>query len=157
MQIDQWAKRWKINAQAILDLKSILGLNQSIKENKMYLSEAGVQSLIRLEASEKGCRLWRNNVGASYTPEGSFIRYGLANDSSGVNKQIKSADLIGIRPVKITQEMVGWTIGQFLSREVKAVGWRYTGTEREQAQLAWAELIMSMGGDACFAVGEGTI
>jgi hypothetical protein len=101
--------------------------------------------------------LWRNNVGAATTADGSFIRFGLANDSSGLNKILKSADLIGINPVQITQDMVGCVIGQFISREVKTKNWRYTGTAREQAQLKWIELILSLGGNACFANGEGTI
>lgn len=120
-------------------------------------SESAIQSLLRLEASQKGCRLWRNNVGALYTKEGNFIRYGLANESSAINKVIKSADLIGIRPIKITPDMIGKTIGQFLSREIKKPNWKYTGNSREQAQLAWINLINSLGGDACFATGEGTI
>ena len=119
--------------------------------------EATVQNLVRLEASRKGCRLWRNNVGATYTRDGAFLRYGLANESSAVNKELKSADLIGIRPIVITKEMVGMTIGQFVSREIKASNWRYTGNERERAQLQWAELILSLGGDATFAVGEGSL
>ena len=28
------------------------------------------------------------------------------------------------------------------------VGWKFTGTEREKAQQAWADLINAMGGDA---------
>lgn len=125
--------------------------------NTGYGSESGVSALIRAEASEKGCRLWRNNVGATVTQSGSFMRFGLANDSAQLNKIIKSADLIGIRPVLITQEHVGRVIGQFLSREVKHPGWKYTATERERAQLAWAELIISLGGDACFSTSTGTI
>lgn len=124
---------------------------------KDFTSESGISSDIRLEASQRGCRLWRNNVGATYTPTGQFIRFGLANDSAQLNKAIKSADLIGIRPVLITQAHVGLTIGQFISREVKHPGWKYTGTERERAQLAWAELINSLGGDACFTTGRGTL
>lgn len=120
-------------------------------------SETGILSEIKLEASELGYRLWRNNVGATYTPNGQFIRFGLANDSSQLNKVIKSADLIGIRPILITQAHVGLTIGQFISREIKKPGWKYTGTERERAQLAWAELINSLGGDACFALSRGTL
>ena len=120
-------------------------------------SESKIQSLLRLEAVRVGARLWRNNVGACYTREGAFLRYGLANDSSVMNAQIKSADLIGIRPVMITPADVGRVIGQFVSREVKPSNWRYAGTPREQAQLAWAELILSMGGDACFVTGEGSL
>lgn len=121
------------------------------------ISESGVLSDIRLEASQLGCRLWRNNVGATYTQSGQFMRFGLANDSAALNRAIKSADLIGIKPVLITQAHLGTVIGQFLSREVKHPGWKYAGTERERAQLAWAELINSLGGDACFAVGRGTL
>lgn len=158
MQLDQWARDWGISAQAIADLRKRIGLTYTNIEPDAYLmSEAGVQSRIRLEASQKGCRLWRNNVGAYTSPEGSFVRYGLANESPSVNKKIKSADLIGIRPVLIKPQHVGTTIGQFMSREIKAAGWRYTGNEREQAQLAWAELIMALGGDACFANSTGTI
>jgi hypothetical protein len=89
--------------------------------------------------------------------DGNFIRYGLANESKNVNKQIKSADLIGIRAVRIENHMIGLTIGQFVSREIKSASWKYTGTEREQAQLRWAKLIASFGGDACFATAEGTL
>jgi len=120
-------------------------------------SESGVSSEIRLEASQLGARLWRNNVGALLTPSGQFMRFGLANDSAQLNRVIKSADLIGIRPIVITPEHVGQTIGQFISREVKNPDWKYTGTDRERAQLAWAELVNSLGGDACFTTGRGTL
>ena len=119
--------------------------------------EIEIQNKIKLEASKIGARLWRNNVGATYTSTGGFIRYGLANDSLTLNKMIKSADLIGIKPILITQEHVGRVIGQFVSRETKIPGWHYSGSDHERAQLAWAELIISLGGDACFATGEGTL
>lgn len=118
------------------------------------MSEATAQNLVRLAASRAGCRLWRNNVGAGYLTDGTFVRFGLANESAAVNKHIKSADLVGIRPVLITPDHVGQTIGQFLSREVKRPGWRYAGTAHERAQLAWAELVRSLGGDAAFTTGE---
>lgn len=123
----------------------------------MTRSEAAVLNLVRLEASRKDCRLWRNNVGAVYAQDGTFLRYGLANDSAKMNAVLKSADLIGIRPVMITSGMVGTLIGQFVSREIKRGDWRYTGTVTEKAQLAWAELILSLGGDAGFATTEGTL
>lgn len=156
MLLFEWAKRWGVPQQAIEELKIMVGVKET-KVPKDSVGEAAVQSKVKLEASKKGARLWRNNVGATYTNEGSFIRYGLANDSKQVNETIKSADLIGIKPVIITSKMIGFTIGQFVSREIKSSTWKYAGTPRELAQLKWAELILSLGGDACFARGEGTL
>ena len=123
----------------------------------MPKNEIDIQALIRLEASRRGCRLWRNNVGVAQYQDGRPVRFGLLNESKRMNEHIKSSDLIGIRPVLITPEHVGRTVGQFLAREVKRPRWTYRGTAREQAQLRFVELIRSFGGDACFATEEGTI
>ena len=158
MILDQWAKKWNVSTAALLELKRSFGVipAETIPGGR-HTQESTIQRLVRIEASERGCRLWRNNVGATTTTDGSFIRFGLANESTAINRQIKSADLIGIRPVIITQSMVGYTIGQFLSREIKTPGWTYRGNERETAQLRWAELIVSLGGDATFCNSTGTI
>ncbi len=121
------------------------------------LSEAEVLNIVKLEAAKKNIHLWRNNVGAVHTDDGRFLRYGLANESFATNKIIKSGDLIGIRPVLITPDLIGVTIGQFVSRETKNSAWKYSATEREKAQLAWAVLINKLGGDAAFATGEGSL
>jgi hypothetical protein len=157
MQLCDWAKRWNLPPQAMAELRKIFGIDYAALPPAEELSEAGVQSRVRLEATTKGLRLWRNNVGATYQRDGSFLRYGLANESGVINSRVKSADLIGIRPVIIQPCHIGATIGQFVSREIKGSQWRYTGTDRERAQLAWAELILSLGGDACFANSEGTL
>jgi len=121
-------------------------------------TESNAQALVRLEASRKGKLLFRNNVGAGTVAEsGSFVRWGLANDSKAVNSKLKSGDLIGIQPVLITQAHVGTIIGQFLSREIKAPGWKYHGTDRELAQIRWAELILARGGDAAIVTGPGSL
>lgn len=86
---------------------------------------------------------------------GRPVRYGLANDSKQANDALKSGDLIGIRRVIISPDMVGHTIGQFVSRECKAPGWKFTGSGREAAQSAWAILVRNYGGDAAFTTGEG--
>jgi hypothetical protein len=112
--------------------------------------ETEITKKLRLKASQEGWRLWRNNVGATYTQKGDFIRYGLANDSTAVNCIIKSSDLIGIKPILITPDMVGKIIGRFVSWEVKNNNWTYKGTEREQAQLNWINLINTLGGEAKF-------
>lgn len=122
----------------------------------MSASESRVQSLVRLEASQFDTKLWRNNVGVLLDATGRPVRYGLANDSAALNRVLKSGDLIGWRTIIVTPDMVGRRIARFVSRECKPEGWRYTGTEREVAQLAWADLINAAGGDAAFATGEGT-
>lgn len=160
MVLDAWARKWQINPAAMEDLRKLLRLDPKADEigHKSITLESHVQAEIRAEASEKGMRLWRNNVGAGQLKEGTFIRWGLANESRKVNKVIKSADLIGIRPVLITQQHVGYTIGQFVSREVKRPDWKYIAHDKDiTAQLAWANLILSLGGDACFATGVGTL
>jgi len=121
------------------------------------MKEMDVLRLVKEEAALKGVILWRNNVGVLIDKFRRPVRFGLANDSKKTNENLKSADLIGIKKVIITQEMVGKTIGQFVSREIKRPGWKYSGTEREKAQLEWEVLINSMGGDAGFATDTGTI
>lgn len=151
--IHDWAREWGISPLALADLAGRLGAGVSTK-GPSGMSEAGVQSRVRLAAAKQGIRAWRNNLGACYDENGNFIRYGLANDSKQVNERIKSGDLIGIKTVLITPVMVGSFIGQFWSRECKPGDWRYTGTDREIAQKAWAELIVSLGGDAAFTNGS---
>lgn len=158
MILAEWAAAWGVSPLAMADLQTrVLGLDAPPPSEASVGGEAAVQAAVRLEASRAGCRLWRNNVGAGYTEDGSFLRWGLANDSAAINARVKSADLIGIRPRVIAPEDVGKLIGQFLSREVKAPGWRYRGTEREVAQVAWANIVNALGGDAGFATGVGTI
>lgn len=158
MNLNQWAIKWGVPIHALEDLRREMGTVSTLPEaNAGGGPEARVQALIRLEASHKNIRLWRNNLGATTDDRGNFIRYGLANDSAQMNKAIKSSDLIGIRPVVITSAMVGQTIGQFVAREVKGAGWVFKATERERAQLKFIELVASLGGDAKFATGEGTL
>ncbi len=155
MNLYQWAIKWGVSVDAIDDLRREFGL--IAKETIGNASENCNQNKVRLEASRCDNILWRNNVGAAMDNNGVLIRYGLCNDSKQINKRIKSSDLIGIKQLLITEAMVGMVVGQFLAREIKPEGWQYTGSERELAQLKYLELVVSLGGDACFATGEGTI
>jgi hypothetical protein len=96
--------------------------------------------------------LWRNQNGAGKFQDGRFIRFGLANESQGLNKVLKSADLIGIRSVVIEPWMVGFTFGQFVSREVKV-----SGRPIHPAQQNWCDLINKMGGDAMIVTDVGSL
>ena len=112
-------------------------------------SEEQVKAEIRLEASRRGWKLFRNNVGVLRDSRGVPVRYGLANDSAALNKHLKSGDLIGMRPVSITQEMVGKVIGQFVSVECKRPDGRI-----DPAQQKWADMINEAGGYAIITRGE---
>lgn len=156
MNLIQWATKWGVSLAAVEDLRCGFGLVNTDPQPFAGESEAAIQTRIRLEATSKGCRVWRNNVGGAMTENG-FLRYGLANDSKQMNQMIKSSDLIGLRPLMITQQHVGTVVGQFIAREVKAGDWKWSGSPRELAQLKFLELVSSMGGDAAFACSEGTL
>ena len=153
MILDVWAARWQIPASALAELKQAMGVAEPPIKIPAGVSEAATQQRIRLEACKQGKRFWRNNNGATLDETGRMIRFGLANDSAALSKQIKSSDLIGITPHYITAADVGRPIGIFTSIECKRPGWKYRGTPREVAQLAWVNLVLSMGGIAKFATG----
>lgn len=152
--LDTWARDWAISPVALRDLRVRLGAEADpdiVAAPSADLSEAGVQSRVRVAARRDGAHLWRNNVGVFHDVErGVFVRFGLCNDSKQLNERVKSADLIGIRPRVIQPQDVGTLIGQFVSRECKHGGWKWTGSDREVAQQNWAALINSLGGDASF-------
>ena len=151
----EWQRKHGITAEVLADLVTMVGLDAP--RSTKGTPEARVQDEARLLASKMGWRLFRNNVGVLKDERGVPVRYGICNDSPAMNKRIKSSDLIGIRPVVITPDMVGSTIGQFVAREVKKAGWKYKGTEHEQAQLAFGTLIIGLGGDFKFWNGEGEL
>lgn len=158
-EVIQWAIRNRVSERALAELRAIFNLEAPPLREHLYatFSESYTQSLVRLEAGRKGLKLWRNNVGALFDARGIPVRYGLANDSKQLNEIVKSGDLIGWRPLIITSDHVGHRIAQFVSRECKRPGWKYTGTDHERAQLRWAEAVTADGGDACFVSGEGTL
>lgn len=154
MDMHVWAEKWGIPKEALEELQGAMNALPRSKSPGAEISESVVQSRVRLAAARQGWPLWRNNVGVLKDEKGRPVRYGLANESAKVNRDLKSHDLIGIRPVEITSDMVGGHIGQFVSLEVKKPGWNYTGTPREKAQLKWAQVVWANGGDARFITGE---
>jgi len=147
--LQQWAADWGIPQPVLADLRRRLAdPTVTVVTGR---SEAAVQAQVRLEAARVGTVCWRNNVGVLRDDRGVPVRYGLANDSKAVNTRFKSADLIGIKPLVVTPEMVGSVVGQFWSRECKFAGWTYRGDAHEVAQLNWAQLVQAHGGDAGFA------
>jgi hypothetical protein len=127
----------------------------------MSTPESKATTVVRLEASRLGCRVFRNNSGACKDDTGRLIRYGLGNESKKLNQQFKSGDLIGCTPIVITPDMVGQTIGVFTNIEVKAEGKVKAAIKRSNQQdtREWAQgnfikLVLSLGGYAGFASNE---
>ncbi len=87
-----------------------------------------IQNEIRLELGKlKNTRIFRNNVGQI-----GGLSFGLCKFS---------ADLIGFRTVTITSEMVGQSIAQFVSIEVKTpVG------KVSEGQQKWCDMVNKHGG-----------
>lgn len=160
MNLDEWARLWNVSAPALFDLRSRMGVAGKDMPAVCPIGEPGSetrqQSLVRIDAAQRGVWLTRNNVGALCDLRGVPVRYGLANESKAQNEKVKSADLIGIRPIVIGPHHVGQLIGQFVSREIKHEGWQYTGDKHEVAQLAWNNFVLSKGGDAAFCSGPGS-
>ena len=156
MTYEQWAA---LHPHAAGDLLRVIGPAAGT-ENAPPGDEAAAQQRVRFTVARAGGMAWRNNVGATPAkcPDCGApqqpVRYGLANDSARLNARIKSSDLILAIPRVITPAMVGRTIAQFGSVEVKRPGWHYTGKGREAGQAAWLALVERLGGFAKFSTGE---
>ena len=97
-------------------------------------SETKIQQEIRLALGQRSdLRLFRNETGKLPDPRtGKWVQFGLAKGSS---------DLIGFKTIKITPEMIGQEIAQFVSLEIK--------TERGKLstmQQNWLQKVKSSGG-----------
>lgn len=151
----EWQRKHGITADVLADLVAIVGLD--VEPSQDATGEHKVQDDARLLASQMGWRLFRNNKGVLPDKRGVPVRFGLCNETAALGARLRSSDLIGIRPVVITPDMVGTTLGQFVAREVKKAGWKYKGTEHEQAQLAFGTLVIGLGGDFKFWNGSGPL
>lgn len=117
------------------------------------MTETATQRRIQLSLSDATTRLWRNNVGAAWQGKAvehsgglvtlygpRRVEYGLAPGSS---------DLIGLRSVEITPEMVGQRVAIFCAVEVKTAKGRPT-----DEQAAFLKTVNLLGGRAGIARSE---
>ncbi len=105
------------------------------------MSETAIMQDIRLALGAcPGIKAWRNNVGMfKEQKSGRWIRYGLFNGS---------ADIIGLKTVTITPEMVGQKVAVFLSVEVKTP---QAPKKLPDDQQAWFDAVQKAGGIAVIA------
>ncbi len=157
IQLMQWAAEWRVPMEAIQDLQRRIGLLPELHQLPDAVpgrSEAAVSADAVRQARElHGAYLFRNNSGAYTDERGNHVRYGLGNISKQVNDVMKTPDYIGIWPFHIEPQHVGMTIGQFCAIEMKAEGWRFTGTGRERGQMNFGELVMRQKGRFQFHAG----
>jgi hypothetical protein len=97
-------------------------------------SEHEIQQRTRLVCGRGAVRLWRNNTGALVDQQGRFVRFGLCKGSS---------DLIGLRSLEITPELVGQRLAQFVALEVKTAQGVLSPEQR-----AFLRLVQELGGVA---------
>ena len=108
--------------------------------------ESNIQREIMLACSAQGDTVWRNNVGKGWVAPPDRTTFAPKRMTITINRgdvvlrepyRITwglcpgSSDLIGIRPVVITPEMVGQTIGVFVALEVKKPGGRVTKNQQQ--------------------------
>ena len=68
-----------------------------------------------------------------------------------------SCDLIGIRPIVITADMIGQKIGQFVALEIKTARFKGPKTEHELKQQNFIDMVQNLGGMAKFVTCEGDL
>lgn len=114
------------------------------------MSERRIQSEILLAAGPAGLTLYRNNVGTGWAGKVQRLQDGavLIRDPRPLHAGLckGSSDIIGLRPVVVTPDMVGQTIAQFTAIEVKQPG-SYPSKE----QRHFLEFVQSKGGLAIVA------
>lgn len=99
------------------------------------MNETNLMNSIML--APHGCRLFRNNCGAYKDASGRLVRYGLVKGSS---------DLIGLKSITITPDMVGRKLAVFTAIEVKTP----TGKPTPE-QLHFVNRVKELGGIAGIA------
>ncbi|AUR82469.1 hypothetical protein NVP1024O_69 [Vibrio phage 1.024.O._10N.261.45.F8] len=158
-ELSEWAERFNIGPDALFSLYGILTAPLGSSEMAPYekMPEKHVQDALRVVASSREhTYLWRNNVGATQTPDGRMIRYGLCNESKKLNQRFKSSDLIGGTPIVVTPEMVGKRVMVFTAVEVKKADWKPgSDTQRERGQLRFINAVRAAGGIGFFCRDSG--
>jgi hypothetical protein len=104
--------------------------------------EQAIQNKIRIAfGARPDLKLFRNNTGAYKDKNGQFIRFGLC---------VGSSDLIGLRSVVVTPDMVGKRVALFAALEIKTEKGRPTAD-----QTRFLHVVSEMGGLAGIARNEG--
>ena len=147
-----WAQRWNIPPEAVSELFGLLAhVELAPNVTAAVGSEAQVQQGLRVLAPHHDGWLGRNNSGALKDERGNMVRFGLANDSTRLNKVFKTPDLVGFTSITMQSTDVGRQVAVFTGVEAKKPGWRSPTNDRERAQASCLKFIHARGGIALFA------
>lgn len=121
--------------------------------------EGAVIARVQIDVSAKGWRLFRNSVGMAWQGDkvGEILRDGIKAVLLSAARRVAyglgvgTSDLIGWRPVVITEDMVGQTIAQFVAVECKTQGYKRTTEEQDN----FLDHVAMSGGAAFIARGKG--
>jgi len=109
------------------------------------MEEIKIQNRIAIECSDKETRLWKNDNGLAWQGKVSRLKNNamLISHAKAISYGLGkgSADLVGFKKVKITQEMVGSELAVFVAIEVKTKNGRAS-----QDQKNYINMIDSHGG-----------
>jgi hypothetical protein len=115
-------------------------------EARTQASESEIQARIMVTLSIPGLRVFRINVGRAWTgseairlKNGDMLIKNPRPFKTGVPKGF--SDLVGIKSVKITESMIGKTLGVFTAIEVKSPKGKTSAH-----QVRFLDLIRSLGG-----------
>lgn len=122
------------------------------------MKEQGIQNIIRMAMSAAGVTNWRNNTGTGWVGKVTKIQHKvsvLLEPGDVVIRQARplraglcvgSADVIGITPVRVTEDHLGQSLGVFTAIEVKNKNGKPT-----KEQLNFLQAVEMSGGFAGIA------
>ncbi len=145
MKTGQWMlEEYKKRSRVIRLKDGSLGFRRIRREELTdQKDEAPVVKRVMIRASKLGLRLLRNNRGLFQTLDGKRkVRAGLEAEGA--------SDLIGIKTITVTEDMIGTELGVFLAVEVKKPKWKKPTTKIEKEQENFIAQIIKRGGIAFF-------
>jgi hypothetical protein len=108
------------------------------------VKEANLMRRVMLALSRAGVTTWRNNCGVARYPDGAVVKYGIASPGG--------SDLIGLRSIEVTPDMVGKRVAIFVAVEIKTP----TG-KLSLAQRHFLDFVREAGGVGVVARSEAEI
>lgn len=86
------------------------------------MRDSSISDRVLLELTAQDWLLWKNPVGSARLDSGQFVRFGVCNPGG--------SDLIGLRSVVVTPDMVGQRLAVFAAIESKTKNYNVSRPQR---------------------------